>query len=72
MGNAIMTQMRRRFTQIQPLEERLSEQTERLRKEARGTPPGIERERLIRKVRQIEPAAQMSDWLRSPGLQPPR
>jgi hypothetical protein len=62
-----MTQTRRRSTQIQPLEERLSEQAARLRKEARGTPPGVEREQLIRKVCQMETA---SDWLRSLGLQP--
>jgi hypothetical protein len=67
-----MTQRRRRSTQIEPLEERLSEQAERLRKEARGTPPGIDRERLMRKVRQIETAVQMSDWLRPLELQPPK
>ena len=64
-----MTRTRRRFIQIQPLEERLSEQTERLRKEVRGTPPGVKRERLIRKVRQMETAC---DWLRLPELQPPK
>ena len=67
-----MTQRRRRSAQIEPLEERLSEQAERLRKEARGTSPGIERERLIRKVRQIETAVKMSDWLRPMELQPPK
>ena len=64
-----MNQTRRRFKQIQVLEERLSEQAERLRKEARGTPPGVERERLIRRIRQIETAAAMPDWLWSPELQ---
>jgi hypothetical protein len=64
-----MTQTRRRFPQIQRLEERLSEQAERLRKEVRGTPPGVERERLIRKVRQMEIA---SDWLSGSELQPPK
>jgi hypothetical protein len=47
---------RRRFNQVDPLDENLSEQAERLRKEARGTPPGIERDKLLRRARQIETA----------------
>jgi hypothetical protein len=57
---------RRRFGQKQILEERLAEEAERLRKEAKGTPPGIERERLMRRARQAEPGSHMSEWLRSP------
>ncbi|MEH2561646.1 hypothetical protein V1289_001273 [Bradyrhizobium sp. AZCC 2289] len=41
-------QERRRFEQIDPLDKRLSEEAERLRKEARGTPSGVERDRLSR------------------------
>jgi hypothetical protein len=63
---------RRRFSQKQILEERLAEEAERLRKEARGIPPGIERERLMRRARQAETGSQISEWLRSPGLQPPK
>ncbi len=63
---------RRRFKQPAPLDQRLTEQAERLRKEARGTPPGIARDRLIRLARQAETAAHMSEWLSSPGLQAPR
>lgn len=44
----------------------------RLRKEAQDTPPGIESERLIRRARQAETGSQMSEWLTSPGLQPPK
>ncbi|WP_082076968.1 hypothetical protein [Bradyrhizobium sp. LTSPM299] len=62
----------RRFKQSEPLEDRLIDEAERLRKQARGTPPGTERERLIRKARQAETASQMSEWLRSPGLQAPK
>jgi len=65
-------QERRRFKQIDPLDKRLSEEAERLRKEARGTPPGVERDRLIRLTRQAETGARISDWLRSPGLRPPQ
>jgi hypothetical protein len=62
---------RRRFKQTKTLEERLAEEAARLREEARGTPPGIARERLIRRARQAETGSHMSQWLRSPGLQPP-
>jgi hypothetical protein len=62
---------RRRFKQEFRLDQRLLEQAERLSKEARGTPPGVERDRLMRLARQAETAARMSEWLSSPGLQPP-
>jgi hypothetical protein len=35
-------------------------------------PPGMAREQAIRKARQAEVGAHMSEWLRSPGLQPPK
>ncbi|WP_291630216.1 hypothetical protein [Bradyrhizobium sp.] len=63
---------RRRFKQTTSLEERLAEQAQRLRQEATSLPPGIERERAIRKARQAETGAHISEWLNSPGLQPPR
>jgi hypothetical protein len=46
-------------------------QAERLRKEARGTPPGIKRDQLLRRARQIESAALVQGWQKSPGLKPP-
>jgi hypothetical protein len=62
---------RRRFKQIKSLEERLTEQAKRLREEAKLLPAGAEREGLIRRARQAERGSHMSEWLRSPGLQPP-
>ena len=59
---------RRRFKQIDPLDKRLSEEVQRLRKQAQGTPPGIERERLLRRARQAETASHIGEWLNSPGL----
>jgi len=61
----------RRFTQTEPLDKRLAGEASRLRKEAQGTPPGVERERLIRRARQAETDAKMTQWLSSPGLQAP-
>jgi hypothetical protein len=63
---------RRRFKQTQPLEQRLSLEAEKLRKQAKETPPGIARDSLIRRARQAETASHMTEWLTSPGLQPPR
>ena len=60
---------RRRFKQTISLEERLAEEAMRLREKAKSLPPGIERERAIRKARQVETGSQMSEWLRPPGLQ---
>jgi hypothetical protein len=61
----------RRFKEMDPLDKFLSEEAERLRKEARGTPPGVERDKLIRRARLAETAAQTREWLSSPGLKAP-
>ncbi|MHC2397556.1 hypothetical protein ACVMGC_002100 [Bradyrhizobium barranii subsp. barranii] len=66
---------RRRFKQTQSLEERLAQEAQRLREQARKLPAGAERETLLRKARQArqaETGSHMSEWLRSPGLQPPK
>jgi hypothetical protein len=63
---------RRRFKQIQSLEERLAEEAKHLREEAKLLPPGAQRETLLRKARQAETGSHMTEWLTSPGLQPPK
>jgi hypothetical protein len=64
--------MQRRFLIVtQSLEERLGIQAQRLRKQARGTPPGVERDRLIRNARMAETGSHLSEWRRSPGLRAP-
>jgi hypothetical protein len=67
-----MLRQRRRFKQIQTLEFRLTTEAANLRKQAEGLPPGLRREELMRKASQAETACDMSDWLRSPGLLPPK
>jgi hypothetical protein len=62
---------RRRFKQTISLGDRLTEEAQRLRKEAQDTPPGILRERLMRRARQLETAAHVNEWIGSPGLVPP-
>jgi hypothetical protein len=36
-----------------------------------GAHPGIERDKLIRKARHAEAAADLQEWLTSPGQRPP-
>ncbi|WBL75579.1 hypothetical protein I3J27_21335 [Bradyrhizobium xenonodulans] len=65
-----MTQ-RRRVIQTRSLEERMAEQATKLKEQANLLPPGAEREDLLKRARIAETGAHLSDWLRSPGLQPP-
>lgn len=66
-----MVLIRQRVIQKRSLEQRLVVEAHRFRNEVRGTPPGVERERLVRKALQAEAASQLSEWLRSPGLRAP-
>lgn len=63
---------RRRFKQETPLDQRLEDHAKRLRREARGTPPGVKRDDLIRRARQAETAMRIGEWLASPGSQQPK
>jgi hypothetical protein len=63
---------RRRFKQSQSLEERLAEEARRLREEAKLLPPGAVRDATLRRARQAETGARVSEWLSSPGLAPPK
>ena len=62
-----MIKRRRRFKQIDALEERLDEAAKRFRLEAKAMSPGAARDMLIRRARQAEAAAQMSQLLRPGG-----
>jgi hypothetical protein len=64
--------MRRRIKHEKTFAERLEDEARRFKEAADELPPGTERELLLRRVRQAETAAHMNDWLRSPGLQPPK
>ena len=66
-----MSRQRRRFKQTQSLQERCAEEARRLREEAKGLPPGLPREQLLRRARQAETASHLSEWLLSPELKPP-
>ena len=65
-------QKRRHIKHEKTFAERLQDECRRFKEAADALPPGIERELLLRRARQAETAAHMDDWLRSPGLQPPK
>jgi hypothetical protein len=64
--------LRRRVKQTISLKQRLADEAKRLREQARFLPHGAIRETVMLKARQTEAAVHMSDWLSSPGLQPPK
>jgi hypothetical protein len=63
---------RGRFQNILSFPDRLNQEAQRLREEAKKLPQGIEREMFLREARRTEAAAHMDEWLSSPGLQAPR
>jgi hypothetical protein len=53
------------------LYERLAERKKRLESEADRAGPGLARNKLLEKIRQLSVAAQVNEWLSSPGLRAP-
>jgi hypothetical protein len=65
-----MAQERKSIKHKAAFEELLAEE---LKEAAEKQPPGsTARELLLRRARHAETAAHISDWLRSPELQPPK
>ena len=63
---------RERFKQTISLGDRLAQEAERLKQNARTVPVGKERESLLRNARELETASHINEWLSSPGLQTPQ
>ena len=53
------------------VEQKWHEQSEAAKQEAAKLPYGKLKSELLREARQLETASQISQWLSSPGLQPP-
>jgi hypothetical protein len=66
----------RRRRRVKPatssFEQRLTDQAKDLRERAKGLPAGKEREDLLRVARQAETAADITQWLSSPGQASPK
>jgi hypothetical protein len=68
-----VAQVRQRVKHTLTFEERLAEEAQRFKEAAEKEVPGsLARELLLRRARQAETASHVSEWLRSPGLQPPK
>lgn len=68
-----MPQRRRRIKHEKTFQQRLAEEAARFKEAAEKLPPGSHaQELLLRRARQAETASQISHWLTSPGLEPPR
>jgi hypothetical protein len=63
--------MQRRPEHSASLDERIADHARRIRDEAKAMPPGKERQEMVRRARQAEVAAHISEWISSPGLRPP-
>ncbi|MGF6308599.1 hypothetical protein ABIB82_002236 [Bradyrhizobium sp. i1.8.4] len=53
------------------LHERLTSEKTRLQTEAGRIGPGSTRKKLLDKIRQLEVAANINEWISSPGLRAP-
>jgi hypothetical protein len=62
---------RRRYKNTLTFPDRLTKEAERLRQEAEASPPGPQRDELLRKARQAETALPINEWISSPGLRAP-
>ena len=63
--------MQRRRSQPHSFESQIAAEKIRLQEQLAVTAHGPQRDVLVKKIRQLDTASHMSDWLRSPGLQPP-
>ena len=62
----------RSFKQASSLQDMMQREASSLRQKAQRMAPSIRRDHLIRQARHAETASKINEWLRSPGLQPPR
>jgi hypothetical protein len=64
--------MKRNRSKPHSFEDQPAETAAKLRAQAQKLQPGKQRDELLRKLRQIDTAAHVNEWLKSPGLRPPR
>ncbi|WOH53512.1 hypothetical protein [Bradyrhizobium sp. sBnM-33] len=64
--------MKRRISKPHKFEDQLAEAALKLKAQARTLGPGEQRDELLRKIRQIDAAAHLNEWLKSPGLRSPK
>jgi hypothetical protein len=62
---------RRRFEQAFTLKDRLAQEIEQLRDQAKNMKPGVALDQVLRRIRQNQTAFEINEWLGSPGLRAP-
>ena len=63
--------MQRRRSKPLTFEDQIAAEKAKSEAQAAKLPPGPVKEALLKKIRQLETASHMDEWLRSPGLRPP-
>ena len=63
--------MQRRRSVPHTFEENIAAEKAKLEAQVAKLKPGPQKDALLRKIRQLDTAAQWSEWFSSPGLQPP-
>jgi hypothetical protein len=63
--------MQRRRSVPHTFEENIAAEKAKLEAQVAKLTPGPQKDALLRKIRQLDTAAHMNEWLSSPGLQPP-
>jgi len=63
--------MQRRRSLPHTFEEKIAVEKAKLEAQIAQLKPGPQKDALLRKIRQLDTAAHISEWLSSPGLQPP-
>ena len=63
--------MQRRRSVPHTFEERIAAEKAKLEAQVANHKRGPQREALLEKIRQLETASHMNEWLSSPGLRPP-
>lgn len=61
----------RRRSAPHTFEDQIEAEKSRLEAQAASLLPGPQKDELLKKIRQLETAAHMNEWLSSPGLQAP-
>ena len=55
-----------------PLSDRFAAFAKDAREKAAQLPAGVERDQLLREIRQADTKSHLQEWCNSPGLQPPK
>jgi len=63
--------MQRRRSVPHTFEDRIAAEKAKLEAQIVQLRPGPQMDEILKKIRQLETASHMNEWLSSPGLQPP-